>query len=423
MTIKLIKTEEEYSRALSRIEELMDAKPGTPEADELELLATLVEMYEEVQFPMRLPDPIDAVKFRMEQLGLGQKDLIPFIGGRSKVSEILNRKKPLSLSMMRALHKSLGIPAEVLLNEPGASFPSDLPKIDWNRFPLKEMAKKGWLSNSREIKNKAEELLRGLIEQAGGVEAVYSILFRKGKSARQNEKADSYALVAWCLRVLALARKTELKGKFKRGTLTQEILRDIAKLSYLENGPVLAEEYLNKLGIIMLIVPHLSRTYLDGAALSLADGRPVIAFTLRYDRIDNFWFCLLHELGHVAEHLDATNEIIVDDLDLRGHEAEIRDDKEDQADRLAEEALIPGDRVEKSFFSEHASAAEVEAVAEKLRIHPAIVAGRIRFEKNNYRLLSKYVGNKAVRKQFKREYYKDNCQEKANGHELSTESI
>lgn len=400
MVTKLIKTEKDYDRALSRIEDLMNAEPGTPEADELELLAALVEMYEERQFPIRTPDPIEAVKFRIDQLGIGQKGLIPFIGSRSKVSEILNGKKPISLAMMRALHKGLGIPAEVLLREPGADFPSDLPQIEWDRFPLKEMAQKGWVPDLPDIKSKAEEYIRGMIDQAPGFQSVSAILFRKEKSARQNEKMDRYALAAWCLKVLILARNSELKNKHKRGSLSEEALRDIAKLSYFENGPILAKEYLSKLGILMLIVPHLSRTYLDGAALSLDDGTPAIALTLRYDRVDYFWFCLLHELGHVARHLSGNNEIIIDDLDLRGHEAEIGDRKEQEADRLAEEALIPRTMIEKSFFTEHASASEVEALAEKIKIHPAIVAGRIRFKNKNYRLLSKYVGNGQVRKHF-----------------------
>ena len=400
MVTKLIKTEKEYSRALSRIEDLMNAESGTPEADELELLAALVEMYEEKQFSIQTPDPIAAIKFRLDQLGIGQKGLIPFIGSRSKVSEILNGKKSISLAMMRALHRGLGIPAEVLLQEPGANFPSDLPQIEWGRFPLKEMAQKGWVPDSPDFKSKAEEYIRSMIDQAGGFKTVSPILFRKGKRARQNDKMDRYALAAWCLKVLALARNSELKNKYKKGSLTKEVLRDIAKLSYFENGPILAKEYLNKLGILMLVVPHLSRTYLDGAALSLDDGTPAIALTLRYDRVDNFWFCLLHELGHVARHLSGSNEIIIDDLDLRGHEAEIEDRKEQEADRLAEEALIPRTMIEKSFFAEHASASEVEALAEKIKIHPAIVAGRIRFKNKNYRLLSKYVGNGQVRKHF-----------------------
>jgi HTH-type transcriptional regulator/antitoxin HigA len=117
MITRLIKNEEDYDKALSRIEQLMDAKPNTAGMDELELRTALVEMYEERHFPIGRPDPIDAIRFRMEQLGLGQKDMVPFIGTKSKVSEVLNGKRPLTLSMMRGLHKGLGIPAEVLLKE------------------------------------------------------------------------------------------------------------------------------------------------------------------------------------------------------------------------------------------------------------------------------------------------------------------
>lgn len=112
-----IKNEKDYDMALSRIEQLMDAKSGTAEMDELELLTALVEMYEERYFPISPPYPIDAIKFRMEQLGLGQKDMVPFIGTKSKVSEVLNGKRTLTLAMMRSLNKGLGISAEVLLKE------------------------------------------------------------------------------------------------------------------------------------------------------------------------------------------------------------------------------------------------------------------------------------------------------------------
>ena len=125
MIPKLIKTEEDYDSALARIDELMDADPGTPESDELELLVTLVELYEKVAYPIDLPDPIEAIKFRMDQMGLKQKDLIPYIGSRSKVSEVLSRQRPLSITMIRKLHEGLGIPADVLLREPGAQIGCD----------------------------------------------------------------------------------------------------------------------------------------------------------------------------------------------------------------------------------------------------------------------------------------------------------
>lgn len=118
MEPKLIKTEAEYEAALARVDELMDAQPGSPDEDELELFALLVEQFEREHFPIAPPDPVEAILFRMEQEGLTRKDLTAYIGSPSKVSEVLNRKRPLSLTMIRALHKGLGIPADILVQEP-----------------------------------------------------------------------------------------------------------------------------------------------------------------------------------------------------------------------------------------------------------------------------------------------------------------
>jgi len=114
---KIIKTEAEYTTALARVEALMDAKFGSAKEQELELWSLLVERYEQEHFPIDLPDPVEAIKFRMEQEGLRQKDLEKFFPGKNRVSEILNHKRPLSIGMIRALHRGLGIPAEVLLRE------------------------------------------------------------------------------------------------------------------------------------------------------------------------------------------------------------------------------------------------------------------------------------------------------------------
>lgn len=112
---KVIKTTEEHDQALARIEELFSAKPGTPEGDELELLVLLVETYEAEKFPIELPDAIEAIRFRMEQMNLKQKDLIPIIGSKSKVSEVLSGKRELSITMIRKIVSNLNIPAAVLL--------------------------------------------------------------------------------------------------------------------------------------------------------------------------------------------------------------------------------------------------------------------------------------------------------------------
>jgi len=115
LKIRPIKSEPDYDAALARAAALMDAEEGTREADELDVLATLIEAYEDKHYPMDPPDPIEAIKFRMEQQGLSRKDLEPMIGTRTRVAEVLNRKRNLSIGMIRKLHAKLGIPAEVLI--------------------------------------------------------------------------------------------------------------------------------------------------------------------------------------------------------------------------------------------------------------------------------------------------------------------
>ncbi len=117
MNIKPVKTRADHRAALKRVEELWDAKLKTPEGDELDVLVTLVAAYEEAHFSIPAPEPIEAIKFRMEQMGLEDSDLKPYIGARSKVSEVLNLKRPLSLPMIRKLSEGLNIPAQSLIRE------------------------------------------------------------------------------------------------------------------------------------------------------------------------------------------------------------------------------------------------------------------------------------------------------------------
>ena len=117
MEIKVIKTEEDYNSALMRLEEIFDAPVNSPEGDEAELLTVLIEKYEEEHYPIEAPDPIEAIRFRMEQMNMNKKDLAEVIGYKSRVSEILSRKRKLSLNMIRQLHKKLRIPYDSLLTE------------------------------------------------------------------------------------------------------------------------------------------------------------------------------------------------------------------------------------------------------------------------------------------------------------------
>ena len=129
MEIISIQSEEDYRKALKKAAEIWDAEPGTPEADELERLLPLIEDYEEAHYPIDPPDPIEAIKVRMEELGLNRKDLEPCIGSRGRVSDILNRRRPLTLPMIRKLSETLGLPGDVLI----AHYPLNAPSADEGR--------------------------------------------------------------------------------------------------------------------------------------------------------------------------------------------------------------------------------------------------------------------------------------------------
>ncbi|EYR78513.1 type II toxin-antitoxin system HigA family antitoxin [Shinella sp. DD12] len=121
--LKPIRTEADYEEALAEVERLWGAKSGTPKGDRLDVLATLIDAYETKHYPMDPPDPVEAIRFRMEQQGLTRKDLEPMIGPRNRVADVLNRKRSLSIDMIRQLHSSLGISAEVLIR------PSRMDKV------------------------------------------------------------------------------------------------------------------------------------------------------------------------------------------------------------------------------------------------------------------------------------------------------
>lgn len=115
MTIKPIKTNKDYKAAMGRLEVLFDAKPGSKEGDELEVWSILIEQYEQTHFPIEMPDPIEAIRFRMEQLGYNQSELAAVVGLKSRVSELLSKKRKLTLEMIRQLHQQLNIPTDVLI--------------------------------------------------------------------------------------------------------------------------------------------------------------------------------------------------------------------------------------------------------------------------------------------------------------------
>lgn len=396
MKPKLIKTGKDYAAALARIDAIFDAKPGTAQGDELDLLVTLVEIYEEKEFPIGLPDPVSAIKFRMDQQGLKRKDLVPFIGSAPKVSEVLSGKRPLSLTMIRNLVKGLGIPAEVLLQEPGADLPSEAALQQGRHFPVAEMVKRGWFTGFEgsvaEAKAQLEDLLNRFVGTLGE-NALMPALNRQ--HMRDGGTQDAHALAAWRIRVATRAMRESLP-EYRPGTVDADLLRELARLSYLDSGPLLAKEFLNKCGIHMICERHLPKTHLDGAALKLPDGSPVVALTLRHDRLDNFWFTLFHELAHVALHLDQGGiEAFFDDLTKTG-----KDKCEKEADALASETLIPQEHWKAAKLLRNTTSATVVAFAESLRISPAIPAGRVRFESKDYTVMKSLIGTGKLKPMF-----------------------
>lgn len=384
-TQKSIRTDTDYERALAEIERLIDTNPseGSEDANKLEILALLVQDFESKRFPVGSSDPIEAIEFRMEQQDLAPRDLIPYIGSRSKVSEVLSRKRPLTLNMIRALHEGLGIPASVLIQEPASADQHEEP--DWNRFPIKEMLQRGWIESLTD----AERFFSQLPQPA-----ISGVLFRASEHIRSARAMDEYSLKAWIARVIIQSEKNALPP-YRSGTVTLGFMTELAKQSSLEHGPIAAQKYLAEHGISLVIEPHLPQTYLDGAALLVIAQKPVVGMTLRYDRLDNFWFTLFHELAHISLHSGEQSDFI-DDLDVDA----TTDAKERDADELAGEALIPEKEWARSPASKLRSPQAAEHLAKRLGIHPAIVAGRMRHAWKAYRLLNNLVGHKEVRKEF-----------------------
>ena len=393
MNIKIIKSTEDYEAAMERLSTLMslDPKANSEEENELELLALVIQDFERQTVPPVQVDPIESILFRMDQMKLSRKDLVPYIGSISKVSEVLSRKRPLSLPMIRRLNKGLGIPADILIEdvETGIAIVDQEPEMDFSRFPLKEMQERGCFEgfegNGQRLKEYAEDLVRKFMQDLLPKQVSPAFL-RAPMHQRGDRQADGMALLAWRMCVLRKARSVNTTREYRHGTITPAWLRELAKLSTFDEGPKLAREYLARHGITLVIEKHFKRTFLDGAAM-LDNDRPIVALTLRHDRFDNFWFALLHELAHVAKHLTPESPVYVDDLD-RSNPQEV----EAEADALAQEALIPEKSWRNAKVRQTLLAEDVIAFAGEISVHPSIVAGRLRHDEKNFRLLSPLIG-------------------------------
>lgn len=390
---RLIKTEAEYEAALAKVESLMHAKAGTEELDRLEYWSRLVEIYEDEHYPIPQPTPLEAIEFAMDQQGLSRRDLEPFIGSKGVVSEVLAGKRRLTLEMIRRLHAGLGIPLDTLIQDlPSDPDPDPDPCSALNGAAIKEMVKRGWLeavAGADEMRAQAGRWL----EQVGF--ASVDPAFCARSSTRLGMRGDASSVLAWVGGLRCLASATPQGGVFDRAALDHVFFKGLLELSTDPRGPAFARDYLARFGVCMVVLKHFPKTYQDGAALFVPDGRAVVGLSLRFDRLDNFWFTLLHELAHLALGHVEPGGFMVDELDAR-----TMDDVEKQANAFAADVAIPSELWEATPAKDRTKPRFVFQTAEALKISPAIVAGRVRRETGNYKLFSRSVGSGEVRKLF-----------------------
>lgn len=398
MNARILKLENEYQAALHEAENLvaLDPEAGTREADRLELLALLIEDYEQRSFSFEVVDPVDAIEFRMAEQGLRQRDLVPMLGSRSRVSEVLARKRPLTVQMVRSLAAGLGIPAEALIAEPLAKrsrVPQICEELNWKNFPVKEMEKRGWFQAVKATGDSVEEKLRAFLSQVVPKEGSPAFYRRRFRGEEIDEKAY-YSALAWSARVLIKAKSFDRPlPKFEPAKINPETLRDLARLSWFENGPNLAVEFLAKCGIATVVERRLANAVIDGAAMLSEQGVPVIGLTLRIDRIDYFWFTLLHEVVHIWKHIDSSEETYIDRIDKmdRTHF------NEKEADRIARDAFVRRAVWERSAARLAPNRQNIQELADELHVHPAIVVGRLQFETGRYESFRDLLGQGTVR--------------------------
>lgn len=373
MNLKPIRTAKEHERALEEAAALI-TRSDQDSIDRLEVLQTLIERWERDRYTFEVPTPAEAIEFRMAQGNLKKRDLIPLLGTKSRVSEILAGQRQPTVDQIRALNRHLGIPLESLIGPTKHQTPRTPSTA--SRAAIEKLRTLGVM--------KPREQIDTFLARAQRMTPALAML-RKSRTERTNAKTDMAALEAWCAGVLVKAEQRKLAPGRKR-KLDAAFARSIARLSVKDNGPALVSAEMAKAGIILVILEHLPETYLDGAAMCRGDGAPVVALTLRHDRLDNFWFTLLHELAHAILHLGHGTSIILDDLDVNSSAG-----AESEADEFARDALIPPEIWNKAADPELSIEALMEVAAEA-GVHPSIVAGRWRWQHRDYRRFSRLLG-------------------------------
>jgi len=268
-------------------------------------------------------------------------------------------------------------------------------ELAWSNFPIREMYRRGWFEDFNGTLKAALDPSNQVVQNYIGKVIRQPAKAYYRRHVRSGATVDDYALFAWECRILSIAKNKGIKVDFNPESLSDEWITDLVQESRKADGVSRAIAKIEETGIAVIIEPHLSGTHLDGAAF-LYRRSPIIGLTLRYDRLDNFWFALLHEIAHVKKHIRQGKIVrIFDDLELKG-----TDRIETEADSFAQEALISYQVWDKAICRFLRTEETVKLLAKEISIHPSIIAGRIRYEANNYTILSDLVGQGMVRKHF-----------------------
>lgn len=380
--IRPIRNPADLDRAKRRLAEMLRENTDGKHDDEIDVLSTLAEAFENKNSGIDTPTPIAAIKFRMEQAGLTARQLEPFIGSRARVSEVLSGKRQLSIDMIRALHEGLAIPYESLLSERSRDkSASAVPAQAIDRLNTL-----GFSVDPSEVPLFIQAMLEGEVPVA---------LLRKTRTLRTSSKTDPRALLLWQAAVLQKGKAAKLTARFDPTKFRLEDFRSLARMSAKPDGPCRAIRALEANGVAVVVLPALPGTFLDGAAMLSEAGRPIIGITLRHDRIDSFWFTLLHEVSHIALHYELlfqSKSLFVDDLDIRSDET-----CEREADDLARNTLIPSEFLSQVHWGADTTNDEIITVATRARVHVAVVAGRWQRDHNNYKKFSRLIERDTLR--------------------------
>jgi HTH-type transcriptional regulator / antitoxin HigA len=260
----------------------------------------------------------------------------------------------------------------------------------------REMVRRKWIQPNS-IKDKVAERGEAMFDFlfARRAQRPAFALFKGRRLSSQRDLIEEIATMAWVAHVVDSARADAPGVKFKPSSLSNDFIRKLAKLSRRDDGPRRALAAVREIGISLVVESGLPGMSVDGASLHTSAAGPVLALTLRYDRLDNFWFTLLHELGHIALHLsDPSDDVFIDSLE---DSASDEQEAEAEANAFAKDGLVPRDLWLRSDAYRLGSEGSVLNLAKQLGVHPAIVAGRIRHERRDFRIFTDLVGVGGVR--------------------------